>query len=350
MGKKGTAFEKAVADIVESFGGGVSDLQQGTWVDGPDGRRDRDVSFNATVGPRIFKVLIECKDYDPKKMGKIGIDLIDALDSKRRDLGIDVPMMCSNAGFADPALSKALRVGISTIGALRMGDDRVRFSITDAMYFRKLTLPPTDVRVSFEGYGGQPPWGGRETDTGLITFGGLKLTDWVAEKLALGIGANQIVSGNYRYAFRMLRPLTLSAPSGDAAISQIAIDHSLTGSWYRQPTTISGSTGIYDWQRKRVRLAPGEDRKLSKTINFDRGLAVSQPPGYVLSPIALLPDEVDFYAIMIHGPQVTGPVPGIDAYVDPVDLSPLLPLPLPPDAYTSTPKYLHPKDPPKAAG
>jgi hypothetical protein len=349
LGKKGTAFERAVADIVESFGN-VTDLKQGSWVEGPDGRRDRDVSFCATAGPRIFKVLIECKDYNPKSMGKIGIELVDALESKRRDLGVDVAMICSNAGFSEPALRKALRVGISTIGAVRMGDERVRFSINDAIYFRKVTVPIADVRVSFEGYAGQPPWGGRETDTGLVTLGGLRLVDWVAQRIFLGVGANQIVSGRYRLTFRMLRPLMLSAPSGDAAISHIAIAHSLTGCWYRQPATISGTSGIYDWQRKRVRLAPGEVRQVSKTINFDRGLAVSQPPGYVLAPLALLPDEVDFYALMLHGPNVTGQVPGIDAYVDPADLSPIITEALPAECYTSTRKYVHPRDAARVGG
>ena len=316
MGKK-NVFECAVADIVDAFGG-VSDLQQGTWVTGPDGRRDRDVSFIATVRDKQFKALIECKDYDPKKMRRIGVELIDALDSKRKDLEIDIPIICSNAGFSDTALSKALRVGIGTIGALRIGSDRVRFSISDALYFRKLMVPPAEVRISYEGYDGQLPWSGRETDAGLITSGDLKLSNWVFNKIALAVGANQIVSGNYRYTFRMRRPLILTAPSGDAVVSRLIVDHSLTGSWYRQPTTINGTTGFYDWQRKQVpRLAPGANRKLSKRINFERGLAVAEPPGYVLSPVALLPDEVDFYAIMIHGPLVTGPIPGIDAYVVP---------------------------------
>jgi hypothetical protein len=344
LGKKGTAFERAVAEIVASFGG-VADLEQGSWVEGPDGRRDRDVSFSATVGPRIFKVLIECKDYNPKSMGKIGIELVDALESKSRDLGVEVAMICSNAGFSEPALRKALRVGISTIGAVRMGDERVRFSITDAIYFRKVTVPIPDVRVTLDGYGGQRPWGGRETDYGLMTFRGLRLVDWVAQRIYFGVGANQIGSGHCRLTFRMFRPLVLSAPSGDAAIAHITIAHSLTGCWYRQPATINGTSGIYDWQRKRVRLAPGEVRQVSTTINFHKGLAVSQPPGYVLAPLALLPDEVDFYALMLHGPKVTRQVPGIDAYVDPADLSPIITDPLPAEAYTSTRNYLHPKDP-----
>ena len=271
MGKKGAAFEKAVADIVASFGG-VTDLEQGTWVEGPDGRRDRDVSFNAPVGPRIFKVLIECKDYNPQSMAKIGVELIDALDSKRRDLGIDIAMICSNAGFSQHALRKALRVGISTIGAVRMGDERVRFSITDAIYTRKLTVPVSSIKVAFEPCDGNPPWGGKETDTGLITFDGRKLIDWVAQKISMAVGANPIVSGNFEWKLAMIEPLPLSAPSGDAAISSITITHSLSGSWYRHAGTIDGTSGIYDWQRKRVRLAPAAVRSSPRRSILTRGL------------------------------------------------------------------------------
>jgi len=51
-------------------------------------------------------VVIECKDWNRP----IGIAFIDALDSKRRDLGASIAMICSNSGFTSDALRKAARV------------------------------------------------------------------------------------------------------------------------------------------------------------------------------------------------------------------------------------------------
>lgn len=83
-------------------------------MDGPDGRRDLDVAIRPNGGGSALLAVIECKDWNRP----IGIGFIDALNSKRRDIGAPVAMICSNSGFTADALRKAARVGNSSIGSI----------------------------------------------------------------------------------------------------------------------------------------------------------------------------------------------------------------------------------------
>lgn len=81
MGKRGDAYQNAVAQVARSLVQDA-DVVVGTWVLGPDGRRDLDVLVRPRQAGATPVVVIECKDWNRP----IGIALIDALESKRRDL------------------------------------------------------------------------------------------------------------------------------------------------------------------------------------------------------------------------------------------------------------------------
>lgn len=74
------------------------------------------------------------QDYDSHKR-RIGIAVIDAADSKRRDLAADVTLICSNAGFSKDAMRKAGRVGIGLIGVMKEPDPRIRYRVFDEKRF-----------------------------------------------------------------------------------------------------------------------------------------------------------------------------------------------------------------------
>jgi hypothetical protein len=120
-----------------------ADVQAGRWVEGPDGRLDMDVSIEGQVNGCPIRVVIECKDFDLHKTGKVGRPFVDALDSKRHDLGVDAAFICSNSGFTEDALSKARRKGIGMISVLAEGDARVKAIIEKEIYFRKIAIDPT---------------------------------------------------------------------------------------------------------------------------------------------------------------------------------------------------------------
>jgi hypothetical protein len=129
--KRGDAYQNAVALVAKSIVPSA-DVEVGTWVDGPDGRRDLDVVVRPNEAHSKPVVVIECKDWNRP----IGIAFIDALDSKRRDLGVSIAMICSNSGFTSDALRKAARVGIPALSALIEGDKRIRVVVREQIYTR----------------------------------------------------------------------------------------------------------------------------------------------------------------------------------------------------------------------
>ena len=97
---------------------------------GPDGRRDLDVLIRGVHAGRNVTIAIECKDW--KK--RVGIEVIDALESKRRDIPADIAFICSNSGFTKDARRKAGRVGIGLVTVLQHGDRRIRSVIEFDLY------------------------------------------------------------------------------------------------------------------------------------------------------------------------------------------------------------------------
>jgi hypothetical protein len=135
--KQGREYETVVAETAQAFDLNAT-VSRGKWVVGPDGRRELDVLIEGTAEGRPTKGIIECKDFNPKTTGPVGINYVDALDSKRHDIGAHFSILCSNAGFTSDAIRKAKRVGIGLISLMRKGDSRVRFAVVEEIYTRKV--------------------------------------------------------------------------------------------------------------------------------------------------------------------------------------------------------------------
>ena len=112
-------YQHLVAAIESAFDPGA-DVRVGEWVEGPDGERECDVSVRGVRQDLPHFALVECKDWKRR----VGIGVVDALDSKRRDLKADLAVIYSNSGFAAPAVQKASRVNINTFTAVATGDSR----------------------------------------------------------------------------------------------------------------------------------------------------------------------------------------------------------------------------------
>ena len=124
MAKAGSEYEELTAVVAKTLDP-HADVKIGQWVAGPDGNREVDVEVRGTVEGKLHFILIECKDWkDP-----VGIEAIDSLDSKRRDLKADAVILFSNSGFTKPALRKAERVGIDAVSAISKGNKLVRIAI-----------------------------------------------------------------------------------------------------------------------------------------------------------------------------------------------------------------------------
>jgi hypothetical protein len=133
----GTAYQELVATMAKAFDP-TANVRAGEWIEGPDGRLDMDVSIRGSLDGKPTLVVIECKDFDLNKTGKVGRPFIDALDSKRHDLEADAAFICSNSGFTEDALNKARRKGIGAISVLAEDDSRVKVVIETEIYFRRV--------------------------------------------------------------------------------------------------------------------------------------------------------------------------------------------------------------------
>lgn len=117
----GKEYEELVAIVLRSLDPGAI-VDRGEWIEEADGRRELDVEIRGTGDGQDRLVLIQCKESERP----VGVDIVNALKSKRQDLGADGAMIYSNSGFTTPALTKAARVGIETASAVAAGNDEGR--------------------------------------------------------------------------------------------------------------------------------------------------------------------------------------------------------------------------------
>ena len=106
MPKAGTEYQELSGFVAKALDPGA-EVKTGTWIEGPDGQREIDVEVRGSASGSPHFVLIECKDWKRP----VDIQVIDALDSKSKDLRADAAIICSNSGYSSKALAKAERVG-----------------------------------------------------------------------------------------------------------------------------------------------------------------------------------------------------------------------------------------------
>lgn len=135
MAKAGDEYQELVGAVAKALDPGAT-VNVGQWIVGPDGRRDLDVDVRGTIEGVPFFVQIECKDWSVP----VGIAVVDALDSKRRDLGANKSIIYSNSGFTEPALRKASRVGIEMASALKAGDTRIHVEVHKELVAKRLSI------------------------------------------------------------------------------------------------------------------------------------------------------------------------------------------------------------------
>jgi hypothetical protein len=284
-------------------------------VIGPDGRRELDVLIEGTTDGNPRTGLVECKDFNPHTTGPVGIAYIDALDSKRRDLNTDFAMLFSNAGFTADAIRKAKRVDISLASVMKKGDPRLRFSVIDEIYSRKLKVN----NISMTPNSDEP------IDISKIPFSelmwqGVPVASWVLNRIALVVAANPIVTCEIAATHQFLEPLTFTWPDSTATFKSLTISFSLTGDWFSHQTLIDSTTGLYDWLRRRVRLAPGPWKLGYHGANLQEGTLVNRPEDREFLRQEFLHGEIDLKFLILEGLEYPQPVPDLNTKIAPKDL------------------------------
>ena len=329
--KAGTDYERVVADVVGAMDPAAT-VKQGEWVEGPDGRRDMDVVVRGTAEGNERTVLIECKDYGPQR-GPLGIGLVDGIDSKRRDLNVDLAFLCCNVGFTEGAVRKAARVGIGLIAVMRKGDSRIRVLVPEALYTRKLQVERFRIGAHRNG----TPVDLRSTAPESVLYEGAPVLNWAMKRASVALAANPIVNGEFTATHALVAPVTLDLPSGPVSVDQIDYHLRVSGGWFVQQVTLDASAGLYDWIRHRVRLAPGPSQLHINDVNPDAGDPVTQPPDHVLNH-SVIKGETNVGLLRVDGLLFREPVPDLDPQVQPHDRDDFLLKNLAPEHYTSTPR------------
>lgn len=318
MAKLGTGFELVVSDVISALDPKAT-VRQGDWVKGPDGRRELDVIVEGLVDGILRRVQIECRDYNPARRA-IGIAQIDALESKHRDLGVDLSLLCSNSGFTDGAIRKAKRVGVGLVGVLREKDDRIRYRVFDEVFIRRIEIVPNSADISFDFVGEVPPQGGiAVTD---IRYDGLAVFDWIKHRVMIYLGSNPVVRGSQHLSFRFKRSVAFAIPAGSVMAKGLRIKFDISGAWFSQRVEIDATCGLYDWVRKTVRIGPGGGTISFKDVKFgEGGTRVKCPPGFDPRKLKSFAEGEIFLDISdIGGMDLKGEMPDLDEFIEEGDL------------------------------
>lgn len=246
MTKLGDSYQELVGAVEKALDPGAT-VRVGVWVIGPDGRRDLDVEVRGAIDGKPTFVQIECKDWaDP-----VGIAVVDALDSKRRDLGADRALMYSNSGFTEPALKKAARLGIGMASALKAGDKLVKVAIYEQVVAKALSVDRVAVTL-------RPPPGfdlSIPNDWRLesLAFNGRPVQNWLApltRKLLVEREPHGTVTIEYTFC-----PSTSWSYGGAAIeVAGMRVKLECRRAWVTQTVRPDVSLGMYDHIRKLIAI------------------------------------------------------------------------------------------------
>lgn len=285
--KLGDAYQDAVALVAKRIAPSA-DVQVGQWTNGPDGRRDLDVVIRSNAEGSTPPIVIECKDWNRP----IGIGLIDALESKRRDIGASVAMICSNSGFTADAVRKAARAGIPALAVLIDGDKRVRVvvreqiytPIVEFLYHETMFHHPflsDELECALTGLNYTKEW----------TYRDKSLEAWVAAKL-LAIAGYATRPRSFLAKFRFRQPMFLDFRGLNILVNGIDIRAAFTVQWMTQVAEVGASVAMYDYLRKVVIFGPGAHAFQLKNVDavtWGTRVEVENVPPRLLIPLNLRP-------------------------------------------------------------
>lgn len=310
----GSPYQELVASVVRAFDPGAS-VETGKWIQGPDGRRDMDVSVVGTIDSRPYTGVIECKDYDVRSTGKVGIELVDALDSKRHDLDVNFALICSNSGFTADALNKARRKGIGAVTILARSDTRVKVVIEKLVYFRRITLSPVAIAFDF-GDGGKnyPDLGSSE-----VTYNGLAVDLWLMHQASLYATTHPTHGDRLTASFRLKNPTWFDLRGKKIMVKCLTVTFTPQHNWFSHVARLDADRAMYDYLREKVRLAPGPNSYVVGGLDFTKGTPVEFDPAFLDTDIS--PGEMAMQFTLIEDVCRAGQEhPKLDDLIEPNDL------------------------------
>jgi hypothetical protein len=249
-----TDYRNLVAEIIHAFEPKAY-VSVSAMTAGPDGTRRIDVLVTSadTVPPLITAIDV----FDLPTDHKVGVDMVDAADSKRADIRANAMLICSNTGFDELAIRKAKRQRIGLISVLRHGDDRVKAVITEEIYLSKVKLDPIKVSYDFE----------TERDFNLfkslnpsghdLKYRGKSVDAWLQIRAMDIAKANPSIEQSIIATFKLKAPTTFDIKGQHVKLTGLSVRFQPRTQWLSQTVQINATQGIYDYVRGRARLAGG---------------------------------------------------------------------------------------------
>jgi hypothetical protein len=313
-----TSYRELVATVIHSFEP-KADIKVGSWVQGPDGARNIDIEVRSVVDGKYKLMAIEVVDLPGDR--KVGVETIDAIDSKRADLQADIAVVCSNTGFDAIAIRKAKRKRIGLISVLRQGDPRVKALIEEELYLRKVHLG--SMQFNYAGDNPPPDWPPNlEIQIHDLQYQGKSVDAWLQQRAAIFVASQPELSQPMTLKFDLKTATEFEIKNHRVYFHSLSITFYSRTQWLSQVVRFDALTGIYDYLRGRVRLAGGKNSYMIHGVDFDSATPLSTPPALQDFGVGLFPGEVDFSLTMVEGLNLPAgmEIPKLEDIVRPEDL------------------------------
>ena len=308
-----STYRQLVASVTYAFDPHAT-LSVGNLVGTPDGIRTVDIEVR-TSGKDGAPLLTAIDVIDLPSGRKVDIGAVDAADSKRSDIKADAMLLCSNTGFEPDAISKAKRKNIGLISILRQGDKRVKAIIEEEIYLRKIDITPVNITWNGDGLQNLNP------DPEVLDYNGGSVAAWLQLKASLVAGMNPELVASITDTFNLIKPTDFYKNGKRITLKSMAVSFTPRVQWLSQVVKLDAATGIYDYVRGRVLLAPGKNSYTISGIDFDHATPLSSPPPMRAVGIGLKPGGIDLILADVHGaPTKETAIAKLDDIVRPEDL------------------------------
>lgn len=177
-------------------------------------------------------------------------------------------------------------MGIGLISVLKADDKRVKVEIKEVFYKRR--IKPSSLNISFRFKGDGPS----EADMDYVTFEGLKVVNWIYNRMSLIAFANPCKAETFYSTNNFKSPTKINFGGIAYEINGIDFNFHVETQWFSDLHAIDASLGIYDFIRNKVRIGgPGPVQYSVKDVN----------PHELGTPIDFVPDEPDLGSGLVSG-------------------------------------------------
>jgi hypothetical protein len=263
------------------------------------------VSVRGQIDGKQTFILIECKD----SKRNVGIGAIDALDSKRHDVGADKTMIVSNSGFAEPALRKAQRKEIMCVSALAAGNDIIRFELYREFRAKKLSVE----RYEWKIYGAALP---QDLKLDELEYKGKRFTAWLRDRSIKLLRENEFAKVIHHF-IKFTHPVEFLRLGEPLLLRGIELHLQCRRFWVVQSIREDVSHGLYDHLKQVVLIPDKEVWSLQfDSRNWQEVVPDDGPETHEPAPGTVQLNMVLYNPIFWDG---QGEAPALDDFIDKIE-------------------------------